>query len=373
MQDERKRILKMVENGKLTVDEALFLLEELEKSSQTAEEKKAELVQELSTTVKFEEAKKDEPFNYKFQSAKDKIMDFVDTAFKKIKDVDLDFNFGHSVDISHIFQQGDVSFQEVDIDIANGKVAVVPWGQNDVRIECKAKVYRVETQDEARKNFLNDVTFAVDGQRLRFATQQKWMKVESIIYIPQTEYNKVRLRLFNGSIDSSHLNVRSYKAKTANGKISLQNMISKLAEVETANGKISIQKSHMDQIEAETLNGAIHVDGVYDKVDLQSFSGDVFFAMNEGNCHVIHAKAVAGKVEIQLPDQLTVNGELKTNLGSLHVNLDGIQIIEDKSDVIQKVLRFQSVNHSEKSLRLTAETKTGAIQINKAKSVAFKK
>ncbi|MBY0123413.1 DUF4097 domain-containing protein [Bacillus sp. S/N-304-OC-R1] len=371
MQAERKRILKMVEDGKLTVDEALFLLEELEKTNKVAEEKKGDLVQELSTTVKFEEAKKEDAFNYKFQSAKDKILDFVDTAFKKIKDMDLDFNFGHSADITHIFQQSDVSIQDVDIDIANGKIEVIPWGQNDVRIECKAKVYRVETQEEARRNFLNDVAFAIDGQKLRFATQQKWMKVEAVAYIPQSEYDKVKVRLFNGAIDSQRLNVKTFKAKTANGKVSLQEMNSKYTEVETANGKISILKSHIDQIEAETLNGSIHVDGAYEKIDLQSFNGDVFCAVNEGKCEIIDVKAVAGKIELELPERITVNGELKTNLGSLHVNLDGIQIVEDKSDVIQKVLRFQSVNQSEQSLRLNAETKTGAIHINKAKSVLF--
>lgn len=371
MQMERKRILKMVEDGKLTVDEALFLLEELEKTNKTVEEKKESLVGELSTAVKFEEAKKEEPFNYKFQSAKDKILDFVDSAFKKIKDMDLDFNFGQSVDITHIFQQSDVSIQDVDIDIANGKIEILPWGQGDVRIECKAKVYRVETQDEARSNFLNDVSFAVEGQKLRFATQQKWMKVDAVIYIPQTEYDKVKIRMFNGAIDSQRLNVKTYKAKTANGKISLQEINSKYTELETANGKISIQKSRIEQMEAETLNGSIHVDGAYEKIDLQSFNGDVFCAVNEGKCDVVDAKAVAGKIELQLPEHLTVNGELKTNLGSLHVNLDGIHIVEDKSDVIQKVLRFQSVNQSEHALRLKAETKTGAIHINKAKSDIF--
>lgn len=33
MKEERKRILKMVEDGKLTVDEALTLLEQLEKQT----------------------------------------------------------------------------------------------------------------------------------------------------------------------------------------------------------------------------------------------------------------------------------------------------------------------------------------------------
>ena len=39
MKEERKRILKMVEQGTLTVDEALTLIEELDKTSKVNEEK----------------------------------------------------------------------------------------------------------------------------------------------------------------------------------------------------------------------------------------------------------------------------------------------------------------------------------------------
>ncbi|MFE8696546.1 DUF4097 domain-containing protein [Cytobacillus sp. FJAT-53684] len=371
MQEERKRILKMVEEGKLTVDEALLLMEGLDQSNKAAEKKKEELVQELSTTVKFEEAKIEDPFNYKFQSAKDKIIDFVDQAYKKIKDFDLDFNFGKSIEISHIFQQADVSLKDVDIDLANGAVKLLPWEQKDVRIECHAKVYRVETQDEARRKFLNEVTFGIDGQKLRFATQQKWMKVEATIYIPQTDYENIKIRMFNGSIESSNLTVENYKAKTANGKITIQDMKGKYAEAETANGQILVQKSSVKELDAETLNGAILIDGDYQKVDLQSFNGDVFCSLTGDTCDFVEAKAATGGIELQIPHQVLVDGELKTNLGGFNVNLEGIQVVEEKSDVIQKVMRFKSVNNSDDALKIIAETKTGSIQVKKAKVAAF--
>lgn len=371
MENERKRILKLVEEGKLTVDEALSLLEVLDKASKSAEEKKEDIIQELSTNVKFEEAKKEEPINYTFHSAKDKIIDFVDTAFKKIKDFDLDFNFGQSIEITHIFQQGDVYLKNIDIDVANGAVKVLPWEQNDVRIECKAKVYRVETQDDARRNFLKDVTFAIDGQKLRFATQQKWMKLEAVIFLPQSDFDNMRIRMFNGSIESQQLNVETFKVKTANGKIIFQDIQSKYTEAETANGQITIQRSTIDHLEAETLNGAITVDGDYRKIELQSFNGDVFCANHGERCEFLEAIAATGGIELHLPEKVAVNGELKTNLGGFHVNLDGIQIIEDKSDVLQKVLRFKSLSDPENGLKLIADTKTGSIHVKKAKISSF--
>ncbi|WP_057763368.1 DUF4097 family beta strand repeat-containing protein [Cytobacillus praedii] len=371
MQEERLRILKMIEDGKLTVEEALLLLEGLDQSNKAANEKQNDLFPDLST-VKFEEAKKEDPLNYKFQSAKDKIIDFVDQAYKKIKDFDLDFNFGKSIDISHIFEQADVDLKEIDIDLANGMVKVLPWEQNNVRIECQAKIYRVETQDEARRKFLNEVVFMIDSQRLRFSTQQKWMKIEAVIYIPQTEYENIKIRMFNGSIESEHLTAENYKAKTANGKITLSDIKGSYAEAETSNGQILIQRSFVGQLEAETLNGAITLDGEYRKVDLQSFNGDIFCAFTGGVCEFIDAKAATGGIELQIPNQTAaVEGELKTNLGGFNVNLEGIQVVEEKSDVIQKVMRFKSLNNPEQALRILAETKTGSIQVKKAKSEVF--
>ena len=126
-----------------------------------------------------------------------------------------------------------MDLKEIDIDLANGMVKVLPWEQNNVRIECQAKIYRVETQDEARRKFLNEVVFMIDSQRLRFSTQQKWMKIEAVIYIPQTEYENIKIRMFNGSIESEHLTAENYKAKTANGKITLSDIKGSYAEAET--------------------------------------------------------------------------------------------------------------------------------------------
>ena len=47
MKEERKRILKMVEEGKLNVDEALVLLEELEKAGQSIEQKQEQIAHEI--------------------------------------------------------------------------------------------------------------------------------------------------------------------------------------------------------------------------------------------------------------------------------------------------------------------------------------
>lgn len=380
MKDDRKRILKLVEKGKLTVDEALTLLEGLEKSapaghktvslSKTVPTQNEKTQSDAVEYPKFEESKKEEYANHKFQSAKDKIFDFVDTALKKIKDLDFDFNFGQSVEISHIFQQTDAYLKDVDIDVANGSIRVVPWDQKDVRIECQAKVYRVETQQEARDQFMKDVIFIIEGEKLRFTTQQKWMKVDAVLYIPQTQYEKVRIRMFNGPIASEELTVNDYRVKTANGKIDLTGVYGRKLEAETANGQIKIERSKIDKLEVETINGAIKLDGDFEKVELQTFNGNVSCHLNSNRCESIVSKATTGSIELFVPDGAEIKGDLKTNLGGFNVLLEGIQITEEKSEVVQKSLRFQSIKQSDRQLKIFADTKTGSVSIKKAEAVS---
>jgi DUF4097 and DUF4098 domain-containing protein YvlB len=366
MKEEKKRILKMVEEGKLNVDEAITLLEELETAQQTMEQKQEQIVHELSTAVNFEEAKKEHPIQAKYQSTKVKIFDFVDSALKKIKDFDFDLNFGQSVEISHIFHQGDADLNEVDIDVANGSVKIAAWEQPDVRIECQAKVFRVENSDQARQNFLRDTTFSIENQKLRFTTQQKWMKVESIIYVPKTQYDRMRIRIFNGAVTGEELSVEDLRVKTANGKININGVRGKKAEVETANGKININSSVFDQLEAETINGAITLAGDFKKVETQSFNGNIIYHLTGNGTELIQAKATTGGIDIYIPDGLPVNGELKTNLGGFNLELVGVQVLEEKSEMIQKSLRFKSINHPDQMMKINAETKTGSIGIHKS-------
>ncbi|MGX1402075.1 DUF4097 and DUF4098 domain-containing protein YvlB [Bradyrhizobium japonicum] len=365
MKEERKRILKMVEEGKLTVEEALTLMEELEKEQKTMEQKQEQIINELSTAIQFQESKKEDPFNAKFQSTKEKIFEFVDSALKKIKDMDFDLNFGHSIDISHIFQHGDAEISDMDIDVANGSVKLSSWDQPDLRVECQAKVYRVETQDQARENFLKDVVFSLENGRLRFLTQQKWMKVDAVIYLPKAEFNKARVRLFNGSVTGSGLNANELRVKTANGKIILENINGKKSEIEAANGKINVTRSQFDELEAETINGAINLEGDFKKTEAVSFNGAITASLTGSRSEWINAKTTTGSIELSIPESTSVKGEIKTNLGGFNLQLVGVQILEEKSEVIQKSLRFQSIDQPDIDLKIYADTKTGSVTVKK--------
>lgn len=360
MADEKKRILKLVESGKLSVDEALALMEMVDQ-----EESKKDLWQGNFEEPKFQEKKKETASSFNFQTAKGKIFDFVDSTIKKVKEVDLDLNFGHYEEVVHIFQYTDITPETIDIDIPNGDVELIPWGNQEIRIECKAKVYRVDSLEDAKRVFLKEVDVAADKEKLEVKVHHKWMKLQTTIYIPKEEYKIAKIRLFNGPIKSNNLHSDQIYAKTANGKIHLTAIQAKKLEVDAANGSIDIEKTNATAVDAETINGVVHVDGYFERVDLQSFNGDIVCTNHAEDCEYIELKGTTGNMDVNVVEGLAVNGLLKTNFGGFNVELEGIQIVEEKKDVLQKTLQFQSIQSEENRTSINANTKTGTIKIKK--------
>ncbi|MFC4322445.1 DUF4097 family beta strand repeat-containing protein [Litchfieldia salsa] len=369
MNEERKRILKLVEAGKLSANEAITLLEALEDKGNektTKAEQTKHIVNEVSTNVQPENkhTKDDQKtHHYKQSSVKSKLTEFIDSAVKKIKDLDLDFNFGNAVEVNHIFQHSDALVQNLDVDVSNGSVEIIPWNENDVRVECKVKVYNLESIEKARESFLDEVVFSIDNHKLIFAVQKKQMKVLAKIYVPRVQYEHVKVRMFNGPISGEDLEVSTFRAKTANGTIKVAKINSIYMELETANGQIDLKDSSSKECEIETINGAIKVDGRYEKLDAQSFSGNIVCYLPGEDCHTIGVKTTAGNIDIDTSITRNIDGELKSTLGGFNCEIPHMNIVKEKNEVVQKYLRFKTTTDHENKLYMFAETKTGSINI----------
>lgn len=357
MNEERKRILKLVEEGQLTAEEAIMLLEALEHK-----EKREKAIPSTDVDLSGEKqehkkasAKQDSPF-YKFA-------DFIDSAVKKIKDFDLDFNFGPPIEVNHIYQHRDVYLERIDIDVANGEIKLVPWDEGDVRVECQAKVYRAKDQEEARKLFLQQVLFSVDGGKMRFTIPKKQMKVLTTFYIPRSDYKEISLRMFNGPITGDAMKANTFKAQTANGNIHIASFVGEEIELETANGHITLESGQAKECEAETINGKITISGAYEKTDLNSFNGNIVLRVKSDLARSIFLKTTTGNIDVYVPTTQRIDGYLKSNFGGFQCEVEGLELKEEKKDVVQKSLKFTVNKASENLLRLEAEAATGSIVV----------
>src|SRR5690554_2888053 len=138
MHEERKMILKMIEDGKISAEEGLQLLNALKDDKKDRGEKEVEKEvsqsRELSQEVDWDSGSSYSQTERKSPSFAARFSDFVEDTVQKIKEFDLDFNFGSSVDIEHIFQHHEDHIEKVDISLENGNLTFRPWDEKDVRV-----------------------------------------------------------------------------------------------------------------------------------------------------------------------------------------------------------------------------------------------
>jgi DUF4097 and DUF4098 domain-containing protein YvlB len=169
--------------------------------------------------------------------------------------------------------------------------------------------------------------------------------------------------MFNGRIEGEDLHVTSMKLKSANGSITMKDVSSEHVEVETANGHIKLTECNTKELEAETINGMVTVSGDIEKLDIQSFNGNVIGELTGDAVRSIMAKTKTGSVDLFLPTSNSVEAELKTNLGSFSCEMPGMDVVEEKNEVVQKSLHFKANKENAPLTYILAETTTGSILI----------
>lgn len=360
--EERKKILKMLEDGKITVDEAERLLNALQENSgkhqsennQTGEDSTA--LSEFVDWDRWDERKQ----TYKQHASGFKFSQFIENFIQKVKDVDLDFNFGPYERVKHIYQDRTDAFQEIRFKLKNGSVEWSPWEYDYVQIDCDVQVYRVTNSEEARNKFLQEVRFEIANGTLFFGSDARDVKIRATVNVPQKNYEFIECRLFNGSVSGQDVTARELEVKTVNGNVSFTNLEIHKGEIETSNGNVTIQ-GNANRLEVETLNGAIDLSGSIRNLEAENFTGTITADVQaEGNASL---KSTLGSVSVFVPRDVQVNGKLSTALGSLKCELHSFEVVDEKKEVAQRYLHFVTNRKESKILSLEAHTKTGAIKV----------
>jgi DUF4097 and DUF4098 domain-containing protein YvlB len=363
MSEQRKRILKMLEEGLITADEAEELL-------QVLEDKKAKESSSHFTYTNGEDFSKKESFQKDYterKSTKHKIFDFLDETLQKIKKIDLDWSFGSSVEVSQIYQYEESEFSSFHIAIKNGKVHLQTWDEPSVRIECRAKVYTKNEEIDAKQLFAEKLIMNITNQQFYVELGTKKIKAEMIIYIPNHLYKKGEIRLFNGPIQLENLQCEKLKANTSNGKIVFKNVSGEEWDINGVNNQILLDNVVCDECEVETMNGAITLDGRFGKIESQLVSGSIDCHWH-GDGEFGYFKNTTGSIQIYVPAECAVEGELKTSVGNVECELPNFQTSKKEHDLLKKSLHFRTEKNTSKTLFIEAESKTGSIKVKPLKS-----
>lgn len=392
MQDERKRILDLVEKGTITAQEAIVLFEKLEQptnmnqqpnenkvttdSSKTAPQKeyfeneseKEKMASDQygeQTTEQRQSGNEDEFFEEirkDFTQFGTKLVNLMNTTFSKVKEFDFDKGFmSSSASEEKIEELQNATFSNISIDIPNGNIELIPTNEESAKIVYRIRPTIGKMSDDILKEFNQGVVSKADDDTLRIVSATKKLRLDATIYIPAKKYDFVTIRQFNGGFKTANIDIEQIKVKTMNGGIDFKNVGFYQLEAETANGAIDLRDVKGKKAEVETVNGRIYVDGKIEELDAKSANGHVVVTTRTEKAKNIRAQTIAGAVEIYIPNNTSLQGEVTSNLGKVDVRLPDIQRQNEQNQFLQKSVQFSKIIEDTQTLLVEGETKTGSV------------
>ncbi|MCY9546129.1 DUF4097 family beta strand repeat-containing protein [Lysinibacillus xylanilyticus] len=387
MQNERQRILELLEKGTISAQEAITLLEALEQPSKSTQNVMNDVVNEdqYSSTEnesvykeksqQNQQTQKDEDFSKYFQEEmrdfrKDIsqigsfFMDMMNTAVKKVKEFDVTSPFGDKFEFTHTEEVAAEHVDKIIAELPNGNFSLESAEGDSFQVICKVKAPLVnDSEEETRANFLEQFVVKEDGDSLRILSQLKIVQVNVKVIVPKDKLEKLSVRLMNGSVTLQDTDFEQLKVKTLNGAIKGSKFNFGKAEVDSSNGSIELTNVRGKDLEAETLNGRVYLDGALDEVEAKSVNGHVVVTTCSTNSSKIKAQTVAGAVELYVPRTISLSGKIVTNFGKVDVGIQDASKLESQDQFLSKVVRFDKEVENANRLFIEGESKTGAVLV----------
>ena len=255
----------------------------------------------------------------------------------------------------------------LDFKIANGilRVKTVPGNTMTIEGNC-----RVATQDEEffdAEAFIRDrVKVGVDEDTIYVKSLSKRVYCDWTISLPQKVYDYVAMKGLNTTLHLKELEGKDYYFEVDNGDIRLKDVKGVLLEAETVNGNLKYEHLEFKDIVSETVNGNIHLDGKFLGTKLEAVTGNIKVAVAHPETKKVDVETVNGNIKIEVAEEVGLEAEIETSLGSIHFDETVFEVIRQTKDLSERSALIRKTRDS--MTRVVAETTTGNIQVNQLQS-----
>lgn len=260
----------------------------------------------------------------------------------------------------HEFNYPNPQASLIDVKVANGTVVFKSWDQEDVKVEAKIKLYGKMAGDSPMEAFLERSDIDVDDETISFQVPNKRVKADLTFYLPKRTYDHVSVKLLNGNVLVEELTAKDVYTKSTNGTITFKKIDATMLEIEGVNGEIKVLEGTILDNIIETVNGDVSISAAPESLSVSLINGDIRITAKEKTLRRVEASSANGNIKLALPNDLGVEGQVKTNLGSINSRLTDIEVVREKKDRGNQQLHFRRVLE-ESMAQINASTTTGSI------------
>ena len=419
MKEEKMMILSMLEEGKITSEEAIKLLEALEEIDIPRDANNFANENSQKNTNQ----EKDPILN--LNSLDDLGSDIRDAVSKiDVREVKSDINIALSNVLSGLRNIGnsfaskstyetittkldldlnDIENPSLELHAINDSIRLRPTDEDKllIKVTCQYKNGVFSPNDSY-------FTFIADGDKISFMPKyHSNISIKLDVLMPEKHYNEILLNSTNGKIDIRELNVDTLRCITTNSSIDVVDVSSKEIDVTTKNGRIEcrdinsdiinatttnsnifINDTHCTEIDAKTANAKIAINDI-DAGKITCKNSNASIEANDITCDTIHLITSNGKITCDEIDMdrikeiklITSNGsisseiydankesyfDLETSMGSIILDVPNLIYKTNKqANLGLKKIEAHSANYDDNidHLKFFASTSNGSIKI----------
>jgi hypothetical protein len=251
------------------------------------------------------------------------------------------------------FADGDGAI-ELDLLARNGRVEVFGWDNPGWQAVVRKKV-RASSEQRAREQAADVSTFTSDPKRLFFeekpSTSLGWGNhgVSIELHVPRDRTYNVNARSSNGRVVVEGLRCLQFLAKTSNGKV-----VARAVE-----GK---------DLEAATANGSILFEGAGARIECRTANGSVTFCPHGGQDTMANLHTANGSIRVKIAPDPDAGYfiEARTGFGGLEVDLPDFEVKEREKQFGRRYLVGKTTGFDGKSRKVEvhARTTNGSVRVN---------
>jgi DUF4097 and DUF4098 domain-containing protein YvlB len=352
----RETILKWIEEGKISAQEGMELLDELDRKEDRHDWK--EDFQEgteriISSTLK----------------GVSTLMEKVDKGLQKMQDhldIDFDVTAGRGTEVKETYELTPFQAEQLYFATKNGSLRFITGSGDTARITVSAKAYKVKDEEEARSILkehlhqkLEENTFSM------WVEDNRYLQASMEVTLPERLYQKVHLSAQHGAVRVRDIRATDQHIKTTNASIRMAHIKTGSLHVETSNGRIQLDRVETDAAKLFTTNGSMYMDGTWQDLQGETTNGSIRLTQNGAVASNTSLKTANGSVRVGFPQQTNgVHGKLETSFGQVKCTLSGVDVLDDEESSKERTLSFRQ--QGELQHRIEVKSTTGSIHIRES-------
>lgn len=422
MSDERIRILKLVQDGKITPEEALALMEALagdrnmvtellDEAAGPEQEPEPQPTQtpKVDTSGKADDQGQDQSATWEInlqkaisnalrqvEKASNKVLEraplFTEQVVEQLteqvgrlgdrlselsrRQSATGFGFlgayGNRIEVVDTYE-GSFTDDNVKVVInsCNGGITIKAWDNSGYKVIATKRVTAAD-QAEAERLSQDAVQIQTEDNALIIRVKSDLrINVMLDLFLPQDKIYHLLAETTNGAMKAENLQCTTCQVGTTNGSITIAHIVADKIDLDTTNGAVVGDQVRSTQADVETTNGHIKWTGAAEITNLETINGAIkvycLTSPNGSGAGRYHLETTNGSVEIHLQEataQAEVHFTAATSFGRIQVPAES-RILQRSDTVGAQRLVAELPGNADQRLDIDVKTSHGTVQLHR--------